>query len=91
MISRQACGVDGQAVRRPDTSGSKQQHLGPYMTAIGERCLDVAIAGFDLFDLRAEAQIDTIFANLMSEILNDRAVDEIEECVAWFNQSHPHI
>ena len=46
---------------------------------------------FDRLDRRAEPQVNAVFLDLMSEVLNEALVDEIKEAVARLNQRDAHI
>ena len=91
MIGLEPDGGEVELLRGAHPAGGKEQHFRAHMAAVAHGDLDMVARVLDFLDGRAEAEIDAVFADLMGEFLNERAVDEVEKAVARLDQGDAHV
>ena len=83
--------VQVERVGRADAAGGIQHHLGAHAAAVLQDGDRPVVLELDALDLGAEAQRDAAVAQLVDEVVDQLAVDEVEDRRARLDQRHRDV
>lgn len=92
IVGLEATGFQPQPGRGTDASGGVEKHFGTDAPTVAEgRDGPTLRVDLDRFDLDAEPQLHAALAQFVHELLDDLAIDELEELLAQVDQGDRHV
>jgi hypothetical protein len=91
LVRRKSAARQIERLRRTDTAGGVQHHLGSHATATLQDRYRPVVLELDALDLGAEPQRDAAVTELVGEVLDQFVVDELQHAGPLLDQRHRDV